>query len=98
MKAKHLACYLLFKQSAIQVDAIEAVVQGHITRARALNKERSDLANNIRRVLKSKRDAAAKAAPAKDAAAHQDSNNSNATSGVRDQKKRGSFISDGWSC
>jgi len=97
LKAKHLACYLLFKQSAIQVDAIEAVVQGHITRARALNKERSDLANNIRRVLKSKRDAAAKAAPAK-AAAQQDSSNSNATSGVRDQKKRGSFISDGWSC
>lgn len=52
LKDKNLLVrYILFKQSAIQIDAIEAATQGHLARARARNKDRIELANIIKSVL-----------------------------------------------
>lgn len=90
--------YLFFKLNAIHVDATEAVAQGHIARARMLNKERSELVNNMRRVLKWKRETA-KAVAQANAAVQQDSSTTNKTSGAQEQKKkRVSILLDGSFC
>lgn len=96
LKTPILVGYLLFKLSAIQVDAIEAVAQGHISRARMLSKESSELANNIRRVLEWKKEAAKAAEPA-NAAVKQDSSNASKPSGAQQEqkKKRTSILLDG---
>lgn len=68
LKDKNLLVrYIHFKQSAIQIDAIEAAAQGHLARARARNKDRIELANSIISVLEGLPSQATKAAEAKDA-------------------------------
>ena len=95
LKAPQLVSYLFFKLNAIQVDATEAVAQGHIARVRMLNKERSEVVNNIRRVLKWKKEAA-KAVAQANAPVQQDSSTTNKTSSAQEQKKkRVSILLDG---
>lgn len=96
LKAPQLVGYLFFKLNAIHVDATEAVAQGHIARTRMLNKERCELVNNMRRVLKWKREAAKAVAQANSAVQQDSSSTTNKTSGAQEQKKkRVSILLDG---
>lgn len=102
--------YILFKQSAIQIDAIEAAAQGHLARARARNKDRTELSISVLEGLPSQ----AKAADAKDAETkaaevktvdtkaaiqqHDSTINTNATSSafLHQKKKMGVDVSEGF--